>query len=53
MTSSEKKRLTWILILIFFFFANLIVVGVFAFNAFLGTPSHPAPAPITRPATQQ
>jgi hypothetical protein len=30
MTSAEKKRLFWVLVLILFFFANLAVVGVIA-----------------------
>ena len=49
-TPAEKKRLTWVLVAIFFFFANLIVVGVVLFNSFF--PSKPAPGPGAGPASQ-
>jgi hypothetical protein len=42
-TAAEKKRLTWLLIAIFFFFANLIFITVLLFNGFF-TPKPAAPA---------
>jgi flagellar biosynthesis/type III secretory pathway M-ring protein FliF/YscJ len=50
MTGVDKKRFVWIMIAIVFFFANLIVMAVLAFNAMM--PRKAAPAS-TMPASSQ
>lgn len=47
MTPAEKRRLTWTLIAIFFFFANLIVLVVLLSPSIFGRNNAPSPAPAT------
>lgn len=55
MTPAEKKRFFWVMVLILFFFANLITGTILVFNVLYAKPvppvktSPPASAPSTQP----